>query len=404
MKIGFLVRWLPPRIDGVGDYTWNLACALRELGINVYVFTSEEQRGLPPHQLQSRVTIRNWCGGVVKNEWVFPIIRLWQPKAIIEALKAFTWEAPDWLCFQFVPQLYGRGCMAWQGAGILKELKKRFKCKIAVTFHEFTSAWSLKPRDLFLAAFTRLQTRRMLSVIDSAITTCARYKEILQGLSGLTLPVDVIPVGSNIEPIFISPEELTGLRRQIFPEQAKVFGLFGTLSTFKNFPLAIRALQTARQQGLDAWVYLIGRVESSNPKLFKELMHLAEKLNVKSFIVTSGELSKEDISIQLQMVDVFLFTQVNGISTRNCTLMTALAHGLPVVSLEPQWGLFDHFNIPCGILVDRYNEEDFIKAAVDSLKKSDDLSKKTALSNRDYFYSHFSWPIIAKRYLEVLAT
>lgn len=385
MKIGFLVRWLPPRIDGVGDYTWNLACALREHGINVYVFTSEDQG----------------CKGLVKNEWVFPIIRLWQPKAIIEALKTVTWQAPDWFCFQFVPQLYGRGCIAWQAAGILKELKKRFKCKMAVTFHEFTSAWSLNPKDLFLAAFTRLQTRRMLSVIDSAITTCTCYKEILQGLSGHHLSVDVIPVGSNIELNFINSEDLTAHRRQIFPDQAKIFGLFGTLSAFKNFPLAIRALQRARQQGLDAWLYLIGSVESSNPKLFKELMYLAEKLNVKAYIVTSGELSQEDISIQLQMVDVFLFTQVNGISTRNCTLMAALAHGLPVVSLAPQWGLFDSFNIPCGILVDRHNEENFIKAAVDCLKKSDDLSK-TALSNRDYFYSHFSWPIIAKRYLEVL--
>jgi len=385
MKISFLVRWLPPKIDGVGDYTWNLACALREFGIDVQLFTSGEQANK----------------SLAKNEWVFPVIQQWQPKAIIEALKTVTGHSPDWFCFQFVPQLYGRGCIAWQVAEILKELKKRFNCKIAVTFHEFTSGWSLNPKYLFLAIFTRLQTRRMLSVIDSAITTCTCYKEILRYLSGHLLPIDVIPVGSNIEPIFINSEELTVHRREIFPEQAKVFGLFSTLSTFKNFPIAIKALQRARQQGLNAWLYLIGNVESSEPKLFKELMYLADKLSLKSYIVTSGELSSENISIQLQMVDVFLFTQINGISTRNTALMAALAHGLPVVSFVPQSGLFDHFNIPCGTLVDRYNEENFIKAAVDCLKKSDDLSKN-ALSNRDYFYSHFSWPIIAKRYLEAL--
>ena len=386
MKISFLVRWLSPMIDGVGMYTWNLACALRDYGIDVQVFTSEEQQV---------------SKDLLKKGWVFPIIKLWQPKAIIKALKSVTGLAPDWFCFQFVPQLYGRGCIAWQVAGILKELKKRFKCKIAVTFHEFTSGWSLNPKDLFLAAFTRLQTRRMLSVIDSAITTCTRYKEILGYLSGHLLPVDVIPVGSNIESIFINSEDLTAQRRQIFPEQAKVFGLFSTLSNFKNCPIAIKALQRARQQGLNAWLYLIGRVESSNPKLFKNLMQLAEKLDVKSQIITSGELSSRNISIQLQMVDVFLFTQINGISTRNTTLMAALAHGLPMVSFAPQSGLFDHSNIPCGILVDRHNEENFIKAAVDCLKRSNDLSKN-ALSNRDYFYSHFSWPIIAERYLEVL--
>jgi len=385
MKISFLVRWLPPKIDGVGDYTWNLACALRQLGVDVSIFTSSEQA----------------AKGMVKNEWVFPVIREWQPKAIVSALRAVTGQAPDWFSFQFVPQMYGRGCIAWQVAGILKELKMRFKCKLAVTFHEFVAGWSLNPKHLFLAPLTRLQTRRMLSVVDSAITTCARYKEILRHLSGRLLPIEIIPVGSNIEPVPVNSEELRVYRREIFPEQAKVFGLFSTLSTFRNFPLTIKTLHRARQEGLNAWLYLIGRVESSNPELFKELMRLADKLGVKSYIVTSGELSNENISIQLQMADVFLFTQIDGISTRNGTLMAVLAHGLPVISFAPQPGLFGQFNIPCATLVDGHNEENFIKAAVDCLKNSSDLSK-SSFSNRDYFYSHFSWPVIAGRYLEVL--
>ena len=397
MKISFLVRWLPPKIDGVGDYTWNLACALRDYDIDARVFTSEEQQGskdLPPHQCIGG-------GGLLKNEWIFPVIKQWEAQAIVKVLKSVTGQAPDWLCFQFVPQLYGRWCIAWQVPDILAALKKEFRCNIAVAFHEFISNWGIGPKDVFLASATRLQTKRMLSETDLAITTCVRYKDTLQHLSSHPLSVVTIPVGSNIEPVFIAPEELVMLRRQIFPDGARVFGLFSRLCPARNFSFAVKALQRARQQGLDAWLYLIGRVESSNPKLFKELMQLADKLKVKSRIVASGELSSKDMSIHLRLVDVFIFPQVDGISTRNTALMAAMAHGLPVVSFKPQNGNFDNFYIPCGILVDRGDEEGFIQAAVECLKNSDNLLK-AAFVNSDYYYKNFSWPIIAKEYIKAL--
>lgn len=380
------MRWLPPKIDGVGDYTWNLACALRDLGIDVRVFTSEEQQG---------------SEGLVKNEWVFPVIRLWQPKSVIKALKTVTGQAPDWFCFQYVPQLYNRWGAAWEVPYILRALKKEFRSRIAVTFHEFIWKWGWGIKDIFLASITRLQTKYILSFTDSAITTCARYKDTLQCLWPHPLPIAIIPVGSNIEPVIIAPEELMARRRQIFPAGAKVFGLFSRLCPARNFPFAVRTLQRARQQGLDAWLYLIGRVESSHPQLFEELMQLADKLGVKSYVVATGELSKEDLSVCLKMVDVFIFPQTDGISTRNTALMAAIAHGLPVVSFKPQPGNFEGFYIPCGVLVDRNDEEGFIQAAVESLKKSDSLSP-TASANSDYYYKYFSWPVIAQKYLQAL--
>lgn len=385
MKISFLARWLPPRIDGVGGYTWNLACALRELGIEVNVFCSEEQAS----------------EGLVKKEWVFPVIRQWQPQAVIEALKAVTKHAPDWFCLQYVPQLYGRGGIAWQVPSILAALKREFPGNIAVTFHEFISGWGIGIKDIFLAGITRLQTRRILSRINLVVTTCARYKDILKRLSPNPLPITAIPVGANVEPISISAEKLRELRRRIFPDAAKVFGLFSRLSAPRNFPLAIKTLRQARQQGLNAWLYLIGNVESSNPKLFKEVMGLAEKLALKPYIVTTGELSKEDLSVRLKMLDLFIFPQIDGVSTRNTVLMAAMAHGLPVVSFKPQVGNFDNFYIPCGVLADRGDEEGFIQAAVECLKDSDNL-RDAAFANRDYYYKNFSWTVIAKRYIEAL--
>lgn len=387
MKINFLVRWLPPRIDGVGDYTWNLAWALRELGIEVRIFTSQEQG----------------CIGLLKNGWIFPTIMEWKPKEVVRALKDVVGNgASDWLCFQYVPQMYGRWGMCWQVADILMELKRKFHCRIAVTFHEFISKWRASLKDIILSSALHLQSKRILCATDLAIATCCLYKDILQRLALRPLTIAVIPVGSNIEPIFIRQDELKAARRQIFPAQAKIFGILSRFSACRNFPLALRALKEARQRGIDAWLILLGNVESSNPKYFKELMLQADKLGVKSYTVSTGELSKEGLSTHLGIVDVFIFPQNDGISTRNTALMAALAFGLPVVSFKPQPGNFDNFYIPCGVLVNKGNEDGFVEAAVSCLKQGDDLSKE-ALANSDYYYRHFSWPIIAKQYIETLS-
>lgn len=385
MKISFLVRWLPPRIDGVGDYTWNLARALREYGINVYVFTSE----------------KHGCKGLVKNEWVFPIIKQWQPQAVVKALKTVTGNTSDWLCFQYVPQMYGRWGICWQVADILRALKNEFRCKIAVTFHEFISKWGIGLKDVFLASVLHLQTKRILAVADLAITTCSRYKDSLQRIAPHLLPIVVIPVGSNIEPVFITQEDVAAARRQIFPMRAKVFGLFNRHYSSRNFSLVLRVLKQAKKEGLDARLHLIGNIESSNPRLFQKLMVLAEEIGVKSHIVSTGELSKENLSVRLRMVDVFFFPHIDGISTRSTTLMAALAHGLPVLSFKPQLGNFDGFNIPCCALMDRNDEQGFIRTAVECLKESENLSR-IASANSDYYYRHFSWPVIAKEYIKAL--
>jgi glycosyltransferase involved in cell wall biosynthesis len=382
MKISFLVRWLPPKIDGVGDYTWNLVCALRKQGIDADIFTSAEQEG----------------HGLVNNDWVFPVIKKWDTDGI---LNAFRGKSPDWFCLQYVPQSYGHGCIAWQVPQIISSLKRKSRSNIAVTFHEFIWGWGIWPKDLFLASITRLQTRRMLLTIDSAITTCVRYRGILEKLANRHLKINVIPVGSNIEPVFLGLEESKAIRKQIFPDSAKVLGLFSRLSQYRNFPLALKTLKAARDKGIDAWLYLVGNIASSNPPMFNDLMRLAHKLGVKSHIVTTGVLPKEELSLHLKLIDVFIFPQSDGISTRNTALMAAIAHGLPIVSFKPLPGNFDNFSIPCGVLVNRQDEKSFIQAAITCLKDNT-VSNSASTVNKDYYYNNFSWPIIAREYSQAL--
>ena len=386
MNIAVLVGCLPPVIDGVGEYTFHLTRSLRKLGVDAHIFTSKNQT--PPLEFRN---------------WIHPVISQWTGAGVAQAVASLSAFKPDWCCFQYVPQMYSRNGICWQASGIPLALKQRFKWNIAVTFHEFISEKRLNPKDWTLATVIRSQAKRLLAGCDLAITTCDRYARSLQSLTPKKLPIRVIPVGANIRPIPMTSSEILSLRKHYSLNESRVFGLFGRLSSFRNYPTALYVLKQAKQRGLNAHLMVIGCAESSHPSLFAELMQLAQKLDVERRLIVTGELSTEAVSQHLQLVDLFLFPQTGGISTRNTTVMTALSHGLPVIAYQPPAGNFEGHQIPYGALVPLQDEACFIQIAVEFMKTIHDRpSRKDA--NVKYFENHFSWPGIGRRYLEAFRT
>ena len=381
MKIAFLARSVPPVIDGVGEYTWHLARSLRAWGVEAHIFTSTDQAAAPRLE-----------------PWIHPVIPRWTGKAVTEALGSVPAFQPDWCCFQYVPQMYGHRGICWAASGVPLALRQRLKCRVATTFHEFASAWRPNPKDAILAGVMRWQTRRLLLGSDLAITTCSRYADCLGPSAPRAMPVVSVPVGANIEPVPVGPGEVEALRQQYSLDGYKVFGMFGRLSPFRNFPTAVRALELAKQQGLNAHLLLIGCVQASNPSLFAQLQRLAQKLGVEAQMVVTGELPAEDVSAHLRLVDVFLFPQCDGVSTRNTSVMSALAHGLPIVTYAPTSGHYDGYRIPYGALVRPGDEKGFIHMAVEFLGRIDARSGGEN-ANAEYFEKHFSWSRIAEHYI-----
>ncbi len=381
MKIAFLARSVPPVIDGVGEYTWHLARSLRAWGVEAHIFTSTDQ-----------------ARAIRLEPWIHPVIPRWTGEAVAEALGSVAAFRPDWCCFQYVPQMYGHRGICWAASGVPQALRQSLKSRVATTFHEFASAGGPHLKDAVLAGVMRLQTGRLLAGSDLAFTTCSRYVEYLQLTVPRALPVVAIPVGANIEPVPVRPGEVETLRQRYSLDGYKVFGMFGRLSPFRNFPTAVRALELAKQQGLKTHLLLIGCVQASNPSLFAHLQRLAQKLGVEAQMVVTGELSPEAVSAHLRLVDVFLFPQCDGMSTRNTTVMSALAHGLPIVTYAPTSGNYDGYRIPYGALVAPGNEKGFIHTAVEFLGRTDDRSEG-GHANADYFEKHFSWSRIGARYI-----
>jgi len=381
MKIAFLARSVPPGIDGVGEYTWHLARSLRACGVDAHIFTSTDQ-----------------VGATRLEPWIHPVIPRWTGKAVVKAIASGPAFQPDWCCFQYVPQMYGHRGICWAASGVPQALRQSLKSRVATTFHEFASAGGPHLKDAVLAGVMRLQTGRLLVGSDLAITTCSRYADCLGPSAPRAMPVVSAPVGANIEPVPVQADEIVALRQRYSLDGSKVLGVFGRLSPFRNYPTAVRALELAKQQGLKTHLLLIGCVQASNPSLFAQLQRLARSLGVEAQMVVTGELSADAVSAHLRLVDVFLFPQCDGVSTRNTTVMTALAHGLPVVTYAPQSGNLDGYRIPYGALVPPGDEKGFIHTAVEFLGRIDDRSEG-GNANAEYFEKHFSWSRIAEHYI-----
>ena len=383
MRVVFLVRRVPPLIDGVGDYTWHLVRALREAGVDARILTSRQSSVL------SSI-----------SPWVHPVMNLWNGKEAVKRIQALDFQ-PDWCSFQYVPQMYGPYGLCGETCKLPFLLKRDLGCKTSVTFHEMTLANAASFKNKFLDFFLRSQAKTLLRGSDVLITTCTSYSGILQALDSKERQAAVIPVGNNIPLAAFSEDKRQELIKKYGLAEAKCLGLFGRMAPYRKDALAVRLLARARQEGLNTKLLLIGARESSHP-LFQEMMQLARALKVEDNVIVTGELAEQEVSYHLQLVDVFLFAQNDGISTKSSAVMTALAHDLPLVAFISSRGDFEHENIPCGAFADPGKEEHFVEAGLRLLKQSlkEDLKKN---GNSRYFQQSFSWERIAEDYLRAFA-
>lgn len=375
MKILFLVPVVPPVINGIGEYTLHLVRELREAGIEAHIITSQEQPQSEP--------------------WIHPLISEWNAESIS---KKIAFLKPDWVSLQYVPQLYDPKGRCWNVSGIPAGLKKSLSCKTSVTFHEFICSTKGSLKNKILALMFMLQTKRLLSGCDFAVTTCEKYREILTGFS--RTPVSMIPVGANILPHPFTEQEIQTLKTGRGFADGVIFSVFGRLSSFRDHTTALDILKHARQRGIKAFLLLIGCMRTSNPEIFESLMSQAREMTLEEQIFETGEINAEQASLYLSASDIFLFPQTDGISTRNTTIMSAIAHGLPIVSYVPSPGNFEGKPIPYANLAHQGDTEAFIEKALHfASRKTDDTKRREQTA---YYQSHFSWDSIAMKYLNLL--
>ena len=330
MRIGLITGEYPPDQGGVGDFTHELGQALAALDHEVHVITSASRNPQPTTQNSKPETrnpvivhrsVRGWGWGCWRD-----IIRL------NDALRF------DILNIQYQTAAYGM-----HPAINLLPLRLRTgtgsrPCTV-VTFHDLKIPY-LFPKAGRLRWWVNLALARWS---DAVIATNAEDFARLSTYSFIR-SLSLIPIGSNISPKLPADYDRAAWRasRGLKPDDL-LLSYFGFLNESKGAKTLIRALHKLMNDpclSANPWLLMIGgRTGSSDPTnvaYLKRVEALIEELGLTERVLWTGYTPQPEVSANLLASDVCVLPYRDGASFRRGSFMAALAHGLPIVSTQPQ--------------------------------------------------------------------
>lgn len=304
MKISIIASALPPRLDGIGDYTALLAARLAH-SATVQVLTSEEFSCSP-----------------VPGVAVRPIFRVSQPQSFWRILEVVRESRPDWVLLQYNPFSFGKWGLNIELPRIMRQIRR--SCPgtlVAIMAHEtFVPVINWK-----FAAMTLWQRWQFWSLGRNAdkmfFSTEAWVRDFARWFPDKTLVH--LPVGSNI-PLVPTPRADARARLGI-ADGVTVLGLFGTQHISRLTPWSQEAARAVATAGWPVFVLSLGPRHEEVRQQFKGLPILAE-----------GPLPAEEISRRFAAMDVFMSPFSDGVSTRRGSFMTSLQHGVSGVTTRGQ--------------------------------------------------------------------
>ncbi|MDI7274769.1 MAG: glycosyltransferase family 4 protein [Anaerolineae bacterium] len=377
MKVCLVTAEYPPQQGGVGDYTRELAAALRQRGVDAVVLTGGpvgSDGGCAAVPVERRISSWGW--------------RLWG--ALERALGAL---APDVVHVQYQAAAYGL-----HPAVNLWPRLSRWRGVTVVTFHD------LRVPYLFPKA-GHLRFRAVVELARSAARAVVTNAEDQATLAPhLAQPPALIPIGSNIHPEAPPGYDRAAWRMQAGAhETTTVLAYFGFLNESKGGEELVRALALLRQQGLDVRLWMVGgqvgHSDPTNRAYLSRLRELIAQLGLEPFVRWTGFTVAQEVSANLLAADLCVLPYRDGASFRRGSLMAALAHGLPVVSTWPR--------VPLSGLVDGENVALVPPGDVGALASriaallADAAARRRLGEGARALSAHFGWDSIAARTCEV---
>jgi len=315
LRLALITGEYPPVPGGVGDYTRELARALRARGHTVAVWT--DRRGE---------------GEATPSVPVFRVVRRWDARAWFALGRSLSAWRPDGVLLQYQAAAYGLG-----GAMNLWPAVARLWLRgvpIVVTFHDLRVPYLFPKAGPLRGWSVRFLARRA----DGVIVTNHEDEAVLRGLG--IRPLWRIPIGSNILPPPDLPPAPEARRRLRLPPDLPLIGFFGFLHPSKGFDALLEAAAALAREGMPVGILHIGApVAPSDPSQRDYAAwcrrRIAE-LGLLERVWETGYRPPEEISLAFAAVDLCALPYRDGVSFRRGTLMAALAHGRAIVSTCPR--------------------------------------------------------------------
>jgi glycosyltransferase involved in cell wall biosynthesis len=310
----------PPQIGGVSGHTFVMATAFAERGDAVHVWCTPASGETPERH------------GVVVHR-TFGSFTFADLRATGHALDEYP--APRRLIVQWVPHGFG-----WRGMNVAfcawLWSRARRGDRIELIVHEPFMPMDGPIKHVPLGLAQRAMAAILLRAASSVWVTTPAWIDRLRPYSPFRmLALRWIPVPSTV-PVTADGQAARQLRERFAESDLCLVGHFGFGGGQAVELLAAGLRAIAGHAG--AHLVLIGRgSENLRTDLLSRVPHAAERLHV------TGDLSPKDVSAWLSACDFLLQPYPDGVTTRRTTTVTALAHGIPVLTTsgplsEAMWG------------------------------------------------------------------
>lgn len=370
-RIDIVFPVLPPVLDGIGDYTARLACALAPHA-HVRILTAQEE-ATPIQDVE------------IKEAFSMETRR--GTRSLLDAVQA---DPPDWLLLQFNQFSYGQWGLNLHLPLTVRRIASTVpQTRIAWMAHEdFVPASNLKWA--VMTVWQRLQfwmLGRFADLIFFSIEPWARqYAAWFPDT-----PVHHLPVGSNIPKGDVSRSDAQsqlGIDASTF-----VAGIFGTLRGSRLMPFIRQAVTAMHDASSDMIVLYVG---PDGDQLRDEL----DGLPVRD----AGRLPAEDVSLHLQAMDLHLAPFSDGVSTRRGSFMAGIQHGVPSVSTRGK--------LTDPMLIDAAADGAFALASTDdpsaftqhavALMQDAPRRMRMAEASQQLYENTFSFEVVASKFLDTI--
>jgi len=367
---------LPPVIDGVGDYCWNLWKHWPEENPDWKFLVARNAKATAAH-------------------WPEVIVNEFTPEkfSLAESLEQSGCEIAvlHYVGYGFQP----KGIPVWLPGEIERWKRADSRRRFVTMFHEMYARSSPLRSPFWVAPIARRIIRQLVRLSDAWITSCERYFDQLTGNFGASGEHGrIIPIGSNIPCVAPLPEKFRVEENTTPRFRFVVFGLAKTrLWALERHWKLLRALHTA---GAIESITLLGAREGASEA--RERERLAREIGSGVNWNTAFDLFAREVSQHLAEQDFGLLANEPDILTKSGVFAALAEHGvIPFISTHER-------SIPdslVSLVIPNGERPDDIEAALKLLRETEHLRAKRD-NLRAFAPSELAWPSISDSWSSVL--
>lgn len=358
MRIVQLTRDFPPAASGIGDHVARTSAELAGRGDEVVVVCSA------PAEPRDGIEVR-------------PVIERWDRAGHDGIVAAVRDARPDAIVWHYNPFQVGRRGLSRSSHRLARALSRI--APLTVVAHEMWYPWGRSGvRGMLWAANQRIQFARIARAASAiVVTTDARRSDLARRFPRIL--IHAIAAGATVDPHPDAPGRVAMRSSLGISESAFVVAHLGAIGEGRDLTPTLAALTRLRRDGLDIRLLLAGRTGIPAPA--GEGIH------------ATGPRNHAQLSGALAAADAYLFAEPTGPVTRKTSLLSALAHRLPVLAYtgRAKDPIFrDEENL---LLVEP--SESRIADALRRLSADPALRERIGGAGQRLAADRFSWPAIA---------